>query len=44
MEAPENRGPRWLEGIRGDHARRLIESDERVIKDGDEYMFARLTA
>lgn len=24
--------PRWLEGIRGDHARKLIESDARVIK------------
>lgn len=32
MNLPENNGPRWLDGIRGDHARTLIESDERVIK------------
>lgn len=29
---PDGPEPRWLEGIRGDHARRLIESDARVIK------------
>jgi len=30
MEVPEQ--PRWLEGIKGDQSRRLIESDGRVIK------------